>query len=61
MDNNYHSPEAIATFYLQEGAKGMAHWQFMAPQRMKEIFENLLTRMDDGSRKTKIKAILADF
>jgi hypothetical protein len=28
---------------------------------MKEIFENLLTRMDDGSRKTKIKAILADF
>ena len=60
MDETYHSPESIASFYLQDGARGLQHWQFMCRIRMRNLFEHLLTVIDEGQRKQRIRAILEE-
>ncbi|MBL7779966.1 MAG: hypothetical protein JNM22_02030 [Saprospiraceae bacterium] len=60
MDELYHSPEDIASFYLQEGARGLPHYKFMCPNRMREVFERLLNVIYNEAKKARIRAIMME-
>lgn len=54
-----HTPDSIVSFYLNSAWPERApHNKFMAPERMKQIFLQLLPDLKNGTNATKVRQLI---